>query len=522
MGNPLEKSIQNHINIVAIRRLTANNRRNNSAKRKTSHLNKPFSTPSYSYNKNQPEYWAENLHNPQYVLKKINFLSIEAAKKISDFKYTFSKPVHRRVPKHNNKYRDIYIYNIIDEAVSLHFFTELSKKNSVKFSRNSYAYRSDASPHDAVTFISEEFRGHKRLFIAEFDFTNYFDSISHAYIKKIINSPRFHVTNSEKDVIFNYIKTSRFAEKQKGIPQGSALSLFIANLALANLDYAFEKLNISFVRFADDILIWSDSYEAVTKAVEKILIWCEESGVSISPQKSHGIRILSNTPDLSHEMPHTDFITFLNHDFYLDKTRISEKSISIIKDKVQKNIYQILLNAPMHRRQELSRLNSQKYGLIDKDYISLIFSLRRLIYSNLNESRIRYFLRDTSSNLPLMPLGGILPYFAGATDTDQIHDLDRWVLQSIYKAIKKRKRILTQVLANTEIWDEYPKLWDLPIDEVSNYIIYPVIKSNSTETINLTIPSFLRYHKVVNKFVKIHGSAVLVFDKNFSAQIELY
>jgi hypothetical protein len=49
-----------------------------------------------------------------------------------------------------------------------------------------------------------------------------------------------------------------------GIPQGTSISLFLANVAAYALDRRLETLGVGFVRYADDTIIWSTVVWSVT------------------------------------------------------------------------------------------------------------------------------------------------------------------------------------------------------------------------------------------------------------------
>jgi retron-type reverse transcriptase len=73
----------------------------------------------------------------------------------------------------------------------------------------------------------------------------YFDTISHDYILNVLRS--FKLSNREFDLVQRFLKNPRadgvanytastFEDPQRGIPQGTSISLFLANVACYELD----------------------------------------------------------------------------------------------------------------------------------------------------------------------------------------------------------------------------------------------------------------------------------------------
>ncbi|QZS47427.1 hypothetical protein K6966_00350 [Enterobacter cloacae complex sp.] len=84
------------------------------------------------------------------------------------------------------------------------------------------------------TFLSE------RMFIAEFDFSDFFGTIEHRFLFEQFNLNGFYISQEEK-----YIIKAFLAERSVGIPQGTSISLFLANLCCWNFDQALGKVRIS-------------------------------------------------------------------------------------------------------------------------------------------------------------------------------------------------------------------------------------------------------------------------------------
>src|SRR5690606_14633627 len=149
------------------------------------------------------------------------------------------------------------------------------------------AYRDDLSLYDAIAHIQSEFYGRQRIFIAEYDFSDYFGSISHEHIRNTMRDIGFMMTDLERRILEAFLVAplptvgghGPAIQRTVGVPQGTSVSLLLANVAAAPLDRALEGLGAGFVRYADDTLIWSRDYESICRAVEALHAAAADIGV---------------------------------------------------------------------------------------------------------------------------------------------------------------------------------------------------------------------------------------------------
>ena len=174
----------------------------------------------------KPNYWDQDKKfNPFYVRKKAQAIAKSVAKKIQDGTYSPNPPYIKSIPKKSGGERKISIYQIHDAAVSKLFYYRLLAKNKHRFSSFSYAYRNDRNVHFAIQDIWADISMNARIFIAEFDFSDFFGSISHDYLRAQFTQNGFFISDEEKFVINKFLE-----DREKGIPQGTSISLFLANL----------------------------------------------------------------------------------------------------------------------------------------------------------------------------------------------------------------------------------------------------------------------------------------------------
>jgi len=340
-----------------------------------------------------------------------------------------------------------------------------------------------------------------RFFVAEYDFSKYFENISHEYLWKQIRDREISMTDAERSVISAFLTAPAVAEqgyrpvggglRQRGVPQGTSASLFLANVAACELDRALERLGVSFVRYADDTLIWSTDYEQICRASDAMFDISSRLGVPINLKKSQGIRILG--PD-GHpaEMAHTNSVEFLGHRIGLHRTSIRDSVVARFKTRINKLIYFNLLREPLRGTQSLARL-----GSVDRDYVTFTWQVRRYIYGDISERSLRKFEKR---GVPRRRFRGFMAYFPLVDDDEQLRSLDRWMGCQIRLALRKRGRLLTKGSTN-----QLPPPHGLP----TNLAEYTRKSRSTGGTLDLRLPSMLRVGLVIRTAAKRYGSAVV-------------
>jgi RNA-directed DNA polymerase len=143
-----------------------------------------------------PDYWQQDSKfNPFYVKRKSKSIARSIAEKISTGTYKPHAPHIKKIPKPGGGERSLAIYQIPDSAVSKIYYDRLLAKNKHRFSSFSYAYRNDRNVHFAIQDIWLDISRDARSFIAEFDFSDFFGSISHDYLKEQYDKNGFFVSD---------------------------------------------------------------------------------------------------------------------------------------------------------------------------------------------------------------------------------------------------------------------------------------------------------------------------------------
>ena len=289
-------------------------------------------------------------------------------------------------------------------------------------------------------------RGKDRLFILEYDFENYFDSIRHDYLYQILEK-HFLVSDQESTLLKAFLENQRarsvadyknglFETPTIGIPQGSNISLFLANVACYELDREVEQVGVTFARYADDSLIVCDTYEKANTCAKLLSSHGQRSGTKINYEKSPGISLL--TPDPNAEIKRKNSVDYLGHSLSPSGVAIAKTSIARMKRRCSKIIYNNLLLQPKRGKVNQDRLGP---GFHDWDLVACVNELRRYIYGRLSETALSEVL--SWQGLPKTTLCA-MSFYPNVDEVGavQIRALDGWLVDTLLRAYAKRCQIL--------------------------------------------------------------------------------
>ncbi|NJC32503.1 hypothetical protein GGR79_004063 [Xanthomonas arboricola] len=434
--------------------------------------------------------------DPFYVHKNKKSIAHSISNKILSLSYSPNVPITREIKKTNGGFRQISVYQIPDAAVSTLFYKILLRKNRHRFSGSSYAYRDDRNAHFAIQDIAVDLKEVPRVFVAEYDFSKFFDSISHEYLFAQFKENGFSISSREEHVIEQFLRLH-----QKGVPQGTSISLFLANLVCWRLDKQLEKAGLRFARYADDTVIWSSDYSKIAAVVDIMAKFSLETEVAINAEKSKGIRILCRD-DMSAELYHrTNHIEFLGYSIGIDKVGIKKNSVLKIKRQINYILYQNLLQ-PLNGLQ-LKAVTIPSAG-IDENLISALSSIRRYLYGNLSDDYIRRYLAGSSGRVFYK---GVMSYYPLLTDKEQMQELDGWLVNQVWKAVRKRDSLLTK-------WN-YSRSYMFPFN-VHRSVFIKVLRSKKFLGKKLySIPSFVVIYLALQKAVSEDGLQELLANEGY-------
>jgi len=449
-----------------------------------------------------PEYWSvDEGFDPYHVHSHAAGIAYAMEKALASGQYRPRPAIVYQIKKTDETFRDVAVFQVADSSVSTLTFRRLIEKNARHLSSRAYAYRPDLTLHDAVLHISSDFRLKSRIFIAEFDFRKYFDSISHEHIHRVLKDERFFITDREQRVIDAFLATpalrpSEYTRdsqetRQKGIHQGTSISLFLANVAAYPLDRKLEALGVGFAWYADDTLIWGDSYDSVCRAVNALEETAAEMGVQLNFNKSEGISILSPQGPQAEFRSKTS-VSFIG--YQIGSSLISFKPATLRKsqDWLSYLIYSNLLQEP-----KKGKLAANRIGDVDWDYVIMLAQVRRYLYGELSESQLRkYMARQT----PLLRYHGLMSFYPVVNDEALLKHVDGWLLNSVHRALKLRKRLLEQLGF---------KQLPLPHGLSKSQLVKLRHITREGKRIDLRFPSIARVARLIRRASRTYGASAI-------------
>lgn len=433
-----------------------------------------------------PSYWSlDPKFNPFYVRRKAKSIARSISKKIKDQTYTPQEPHLKEIDKAGGGKRKLTIYQIPDAAVSQLFYARLLAKNKHRFSSFSYAYRNDRNVHFAIQDISVDIAQDARTFIAEFDFSDFFGSIEHESLFAQFTKNGFFISVEETAVIKAFLAT-----RPRGIPQGTSISLFLANLVCWSLDNKLEKSGLKFARYADDTVIWSPDYASICHALEIINTFSIQAGVEINSKKSDGISLLAKDGSRAEIASKPDF-NFLGYAISPDKVSIKKKSAQRIKKQISyllyRNLIQPLENKPL--RALVIPSNNR-----DPALLSAMLQIRRYLYGGLLHKEMLEYIQGRR---PSILFKGAMSFYPLLNDEKQLRDLDGWLLSVIHRVLQKRAKLLLS--HKFDVRANFP--FSVPREKI--------VKNFRRKSINgkalLEVPSFTLIFKALKKGLNDHG-----------------
>jgi RNA-directed DNA polymerase len=83
------------------------------------------------------------------------------------------------------------------------------------------------------------------------------------------------------------MEEGKFIHTTKGTPQGGVISPLLANIVLNHLDWTLDEDGYKFVRYADDFVVLTRSFDEAEKALATVKRCIEEDlGLELSPEKT--------------------------------------------------------------------------------------------------------------------------------------------------------------------------------------------------------------------------------------------
>lgn len=195
----------------------------------------------------------------------------------------------------------------------------------------SFGFRIGRSAKQAITYAWLLASGKKR-FLMKVDVKKAYDSVSHDWILR--NIP------IERNVLVQWLKSGVLEKGQltvdnSGVPQGGPISPTIFNLVMNGIEKVImaEDKTVFPIRFADDIMLFGNTKEAVEKMKEVIVNFLKPRGMALNEEKTEVAEINKGMDLLGYTIRE-----FEDHTRVGRKGRPDKKGILLIKPSMKAKI----------------------------------------------------------------------------------------------------------------------------------------------------------------------------------------
>ncbi len=458
-------------------------------------------------------------YDPYFCTKNSNVISKVIWARLQ--KGTYEPEMARMfdIPKKDGGTRPLTSFSIPDNVVAKLVYRSIVKRNLRAFSPDSYAYLPDRDIFDAIKALSDT-NPHEKTFAIQVDFKKFFDKIPHAFLDDLIganskNRSPLRITSIERQVIKAFMShdfekeivkkatgvTKKIQERREvGTPQGSSVSLILANLALHDLDKSLQLKSGKFVRYADDVVALTNNYEQALQVEQVFYDHAHRNDLEINEKKSPGISAFSATEQ---EIRTTGNIDFLGYRFSPTGTTISSKVEEKIQTKIGRLVNLYLIQYIRNGSFNPNRVSVSK-PQFDWDLLGLISELRKTIYGGNSEKNIYGCLYREEK---IKRMHGIMAHYALVDDLAPFARLDGWMVSNIRRAMKHREFLIRSALGVTHTSGLIPN--KAQVIDGSWLDMNAWIKKEGKDGLEplpeVRLPSFVKACKAARLHAKNHG-----------------
>jgi group II intron reverse transcriptase/maturase len=252
----------------------------------------------------------------------------ELLSSIQEGKYRPNPVLRVVIPKDNNKKRMLGIPTVVDRVIQQAIQQTLSPIYERQFSDNSYGFRPRRNAHQALQQCQLNITdGYKSA--VDMDLEKFFDKVNHSKLMEILS--RTIKDGRVLSLIHKYLNAGvlvkgKYEPTKLGVPQGGPLSPLLSNIMLNELDKELELRGHRFVRYADDLVIFTKSKRSASRVLTSITLFIEQRlQLKVNKEKT--------------KVAYISRIKFLGYSFYVTKgkcrLRVHPTSIVKMKERIR-------------------------------------------------------------------------------------------------------------------------------------------------------------------------------------------